>query len=214
MIEDHCECRASPAVAAIEPAKRKAFEDVIGFHHLEAMSLARDVSAILWSDDLVISLIAAADFGVQCVWTQLQIKRLINGGRVSAADFNSVSCRLAAWHYVNTIWNAETVIKSGELADWDPQQWPFKQSVALFSTLPNSLVEKAGLALATIRLLRRSSCIPLRQSTVIQSVLTALGSRDVVLLMRGQLGSTFGIDVASAAFVRPELDYWLLSHLG
>ena len=214
MIEDHCECRPSPAVAAIEPAKRKAFEDVIGFHHLEAMSLARDAGGILWSDDLVISFIAAADFGVQYVWTQLEIRRLTNAGRVSVDDFNSVSCRLAAWHYINTIWNSETVNRSGELADWDPKQWPFKQSIELFSTMPNSLIEKAGIALATIRLLRRSSCIPLRQSAVIQSILTALGSRDVVLLMRGQLGATFGIDVASAAFVRPELDYWLLSHLG
>jgi tetratricopeptide (TPR) repeat protein len=214
MIEDHSECRASPAVAAIEPVKRKAFEDVIGHHHLEAMSLAKDAGAILWSDDLVISLIAAADFGVQCVWTQLQIKRFTNAGIVSVDDFNSVSCRLVAWHYVNTIWNAETVIKSGELADWDPQKWPFKQSVKLFATLPTSLVERAGLALATIQLLRRSSCNPLRQSPIIQSILTAIGSRDVVLLMRRQLGSIFGLDVVSAAFVQPELDYWLLSHFG
>ena len=214
MIEDHCECCASPAVAAIEPAKRKSFEDVIGFHHLEAMSVARDAGAILWSDDLVISMIAAADFGVKCVWTQLQIKRFANGGRVSVDDFNSVSCRLVAWHYVNTIWNAETVIKSGEVAGWDPQKWPFKQSVELFSKLPNSLVEKAGLALATIRLLLRSSCNPLRQSTVIQNILTALGSRDVVLLMRRQLASLFGVDIVSVAFVEPELDYWLLSHVG
>jgi hypothetical protein len=80
MIETHCECRSSESVAGIEPEKRDAYERVAGFHNVEAMSPAKDLNAMLWSDDHLLAFIAKNDFDVECVWTQLILRRFVDAG--------------------------------------------------------------------------------------------------------------------------------------
>ncbi|QDT50511.1 hypothetical protein Pan258_45900 [Symmachiella dynata] len=214
MIETHCECRSSEAVAAIPSDKRDAYEQVAGFHNVESMSLAKDVEGVLWTDDLVLSLIAKTDFGVPTVWTQLGFRCFVDAGHLTIDDFALVSAKLAAWSYTAIVWRAETIIKAGEYAQWDPQRWPLKECIELIAKTPLNLPSRARIALACLKLLRQSGCVELKQSAVIQAILNAVGDRRAVVWMYRQLDHVFMIDFQSAEFLRPELEYWLNSHLG
>lgn len=211
MINTHCECRSSEAVAAFPPEKREAYEQVFGFHNVEAMSLAKDVEGVLWSDDLVLALIAKTDFGVPTVWTQLGLRCFVDAGHLTIDDFNLVSAKLASLSYTEILWRAETIIRSGEHAEWDPQRWPFKQCIELIAKSPLSLPARAHIALACLKLLRQSSCIEWKQSPVIQAILDAIDDRRAVAWMYRKLNQVFMIDFQSAGFLRRELEYWLNS---
>lgn len=133
---------------------------------------------------------------------------------MSIEDFNVVSAKLASWGYVNILWNAQTIISAAEIADWDPHKWPFEQCIRLIASAALAVRQKAGVALGCLKLLRRSTCGEFRQSAVIQAVLNAVGNRREVAWMHDNLDAAFGIDFPSAEFLRPELKYWLDSHVG
>jgi tetratricopeptide (TPR) repeat protein len=213
MIEQHCECRSSAAVAELPSKQRRLCEAVAGFHNTEAMSLAKDVGGVFWTDDLVLSSIAKSEFGVTAVWTQLALKCFLESGHLTHDDFNLVSAKLASWHYESTIWNADMVIKAGEHAQWDPQSWPFKQCIHLFATSPLTNSQKAQMALECLKILRQSSCNELRQSSCIQAILDALGDRNAVVLIYKQLPQAFPVDIRAEAFARIEIEYWLKRNL-
>ena len=124
MIETHCECRSSEAVAALDPEKRKDLEQVAGYHNVESVCLAKELGAVLWTDDLGLSLIAKTEFGVNSVWTQLALRCFVDGSHFTMEDFNLVSAKLAAWNYTDILWNADTIISAGEYVNWDIQPLP------------------------------------------------------------------------------------------
>lgn len=213
MVEKHCTWKSSPAVASLSPKKRALYEKVVGFHNIEAICLAKDLGAVLWSDDHFNSLVAAADFGVRGVWTQLALKIFVAAANVSENDYHLVSAKLAAWKYGVITWNAFTIIRAGEFSQWDTETWPFKQCIALLSNSSLTLRLRADIALQSLKALRRSSCNELRQSAVIQALLTAIGDRRAVAWMHDRLDHVFALDFTSVRFLRPELVYWLNSHV-
>ncbi len=212
MIETHCDCRSSEALAAISPERRDAYEQVAGFHNVESMGVAKDLDAVLWSDDVVLSAIAKSDFNVKCVWTQLGLRCLVNTGHLTIETYNLVSAKLASWGYTQILWNPETIIRAAEYAKWDPQEWPLEQCIKLIPKSSLSLPAKARVALECLKLLRRSRCSAFLQSAVIQAILSGVGDRRAVTWMHGRLDNEFLIDFESAEFLRPELKYWLASH--
>ena len=214
MIEKHCECQSSEAMAAMKPDMRTLYEQVAGFHNVEAMSLARDLNAALWSDDHVLSFIAKTEFGVQTVWTQLALRCFGDAGRLSKDDFDLVSAELASWNYGVIVWNAATIIRAGAHAGWDPEMWPFRQCIALLAKSEERPPIRAQIAIETLKLLRRSTCSELRQSPIIQSVLSAVGDRQAVAWMHRNLKQAFAVDFPSALFLTPELEHWLASRIG
>jgi hypothetical protein len=213
MIEYHCECRSSQAVAELPREKRNVYEKVAGFHNIEAMSLAKAVKAVVWTDDLFLASIAKSEFGVPVTWTQLGLRWFVESGHLANDEFDLVSAKLASWNYEMTIWNADTIVKSAEHAQWDPQRWPFRQCIDLIDKTSLTKTEKAQMVLVCLKLLRRSSCSEMRQTSVIQMLLDALGDRRVVIWMHQQLDQVFTVDIRSAAFVRMQIEYWLQLHL-
>jgi hypothetical protein len=213
LVETHCDSRSSEGMAALAPERRRTYEQVVGFHNIESMSLAKEYDALLWSDDLVLGLIAQADFGVKRIWTQLALRCFVDSGSASIGDFNLGTAKLAAWDYVNTVWSPETVISAGHETHWETQEWPFKQCIDLIAKAPLPIAARARIALECLKLLRRTSCVELRQSAVIQAILTAVGNREAVVWMARHVNEEFALDRQSAMFLRPEFEYWLRSHL-
>jgi hypothetical protein len=213
MIEKHCECQSSEALAAMKPDMRRSYEQVAGFHNVESMSLARDLNAVLWSDDHALSFIAKTEFGVKSVWTQLALRCFVDAGRLSKDDFDLVSAELASWNYGVIVWNAATIIRAGVHAGWDPERWPFRQCIALLAKSEERPPIRAQIALETLKLLRRSACSELRQSSIIQSVLSAVGDRQAVAWMHRSLEQAFAVDFPSALFLMPEFEHWLASRI-
>ena len=201
-------------MAALIPDRRTSYEQVAGFHNVESMSLAKDLNAVLWSDDHVLSVIAQADFGLKSVWTQLALRCFASAGRLSKGNFDLISAKLASWDYGVTVWNAATIIRAGAHAGWDAEKRPFRQCIALLAKSKERLPVRAQIAFETLKLLRRSTCGELRQSTVVQSILSAVGDRRAVAWMHRSLKQAFAVDFPSELFLAQELERWLASRIG
>jgi len=201
--------KSSIALAELDPKRREQYLQLCGLGTLESISLARDENALLWTDALLVGMLAEADFGVKRIWTQMMFKILENVKRIGGATCSEITAKLAAWNYVATIWNPLDLITAGNLCDWDVSRWPLKQCIRLIGTCPLPLPNKAHLAIEFFRLLRRSTCIELKQSAVVQAVLDTLGNPTAVGWMLRRLDQFFPIDVPSAEFLKLELSYWL-----
>ena len=179
-----CAVKSSMAIASLDPKRREQYTRIFGLHSLEAVSVARDENALLWTDDRIVALLAQAEFGVKRVWTQLVFKVLENAGRIADNAYSVVTVKLAGWNYVSTVWNLSDLIVAGNLCDWDVGQWPLKQCIKFIGKCPLPLPGKANLAIGFFRLLRNSPCVQLKQSAVVQAVLNGLGDR-----ARGRVGA-------------------------
>ena len=173
------------------------------------MSVARDHEAVLWSDDVVVGFVGKTDFGVTNVWTQIALRCFANCGLMLLEDFNLATAKLAAWDYMNITWNPETIIAAGIEAKWKTDTWPLSQCLALIETSTLHISVKVHTVAQFLQLLRRSDCIEMNQSAVIQATLNSLGDARAVRWILRRLDHLFGIDIPSAEFVCLELKYWL-----
>jgi hypothetical protein len=208
-LTQRCEVLSSIAVADIPPEKRNQSTELLGLYNLEAISVAKDRNAVLWIDDLVVGFVANADFGVKSMWTQLMLRCFVYTGSMSIADFNLVTAKLAAWNYVNILWNPETIIAAGIAADWKMDSWPLSQCLALIAKSPLSPQARVQIVIEFWRLLRHSECGELRQTPIIQATLDAIGDARAVRWLLQRIDQIFALDLESALFIRPELVYWL-----
>lgn len=211
-IDARCEIQSAVSVAAVTPKKRERYKEVFGFANVEAMCLANDLDAVLWTDDIVLGLLAKSEIGVEAVWTQLAFNRFAERGILSPDRLELIAAKLVALSYGTLIWNARTIIAAGRAAEWSPQQQPLKKCVALISNSGISLFERTKVAAECIDLLRKSGCPAMRQSPVIQAIFSAVGSRRGVVEIRKRLEGQLLIDPISVDFLRPEFEYWLATH--
>ena len=207
-----CRCVAPAAVAALEAESRDTFEKIVGLPTLESFVIAQEEKAVLWADEVVVGLLARADFGVTTLSTQGFLRRFVASGALSEESFDLATAKLAAWHYSGITWNASTVFRAGQCAQWDVDAWPFRQCIALMSG-NSSLRSRAVTCLEFFRLLRRSDCSDLRQGIVVRANLNALRSRSAVTWMMQQVNDVFRVDFVSAQFVFDELRLWLSLHV-
>lgn len=209
-IEQICEVKSSESVASIEPPKRETLEKILGFHNLEAMCLAGDLNATLWTDDCIQAFVAKNELQVPCVWTQLAFGQSVVSEKMEQSKHDLVSAKLISWKYTQIVWNAGTIIQAGEHANWDTNAWPLKQCIELLAKSSNlPLPHRTRIALNCLKGLRRTSCPDFVQSGVVQSILRTIGNRRAVRWMLSRLDTEFFIDVFSAEFLRHELEYWL-----
>ncbi len=208
-VNEFCSVKDSIAIASLDPKRRKQYLDVCGLHSLESFCIAKDEGALLWTDDLFVAWIGELDFGIGRTWTQLVLKTAENSGRLDGNIYSEMTARLLAWNYYSTIWHAQDVIAAGNLCEWNANAWPLKQCVRWIGKCPLRLRDKAQFAMEFLRLLRRSDCIPLKQTPVIQAVLDAIGNTNAVKSMLQRLDQFFQIDFPSAEFLKAELLYWL-----
>jgi hypothetical protein len=213
-VAQYCAVASSAGFADLAPEKRKIYTDVLGLHNVEAMSLAKDRNALLWTDDQIAGIVGQTDFGTTHVWTQLLLRCLVVKGMITLDGFDLVTAKLASWHYANIIWNARALIAAGVAADWNTGAWPFLQCINLIKSAPLTIRVKTTAVIEFLRDLRGSNCSALKQTAVIQAALDALGDVRLVRVILKRVDQIFGLDVASADFVRLELQYWITSHIG
>ena len=200
--------KSSLKLASLDPKRREQYVQLCGSHTLESVSLASEEDALLWTDDYFVQMLAEAEFGVRRIWTQLVFKVLENAQRITSTSYSEITAKLAGWNYSVTVWNAQDVISAGNLCDWDVSRWPLKQGIELVGKCPLPPLGKADCS-ELFRLLRQSDCIELRQSSVVQAVLEALGDVRAVEWILRHLDQSFRVDFISAAFLKVELLYWL-----
>ena len=208
-LSELCTVKDSVAIANLEPTRRELYVKACGLHSLESVSIANDEGAVLWTDDLFVALIGELDFGVKRIWTQSAFKTLEHAGRLDGNTYSEFTAKLSAWNYIATVWHPQELTVAGSLCDWDANAWPLKQCIRLIGTCPLPLARKARLAIDFFRLLRRSDCIELKQSALVQAALDAVGNARAVEWMLQRLDQFFQVDYPSAEFLKMELSYWL-----
>lgn len=208
-IDTFCEVRSSGLAATLEPDRRELYLDAIGRHGLESICIASDLNAHLWSDDLVLSMIGKIDFGINFLWTQIVFKELVVDGLLPEGQFQLLTAKLVSWKYAQIVWDAETILAAAKHAEWDASRWPLRQSIELIGNRTVPRRARARILLSTFKLLRRSDCIELKQTPIIQALLDAFNDPKAIVWMRGQLENVFPIDFMSVDFIELELAYWL-----
>jgi len=208
-IKTLCIVKSSISVAEIDPSRRDLYSKACGHHTLEALSLAKDEDAVLWTDDRLVGMLAEADFGLSRAWTQLAFKSLEISGKISSEIYSETTAKLAAWGYIATIWSAQDIIAAGKLSGWDAKAWPLKQCIQLINLSEMSSPKKARIALDFFRMLSRSDCLKIKQTAIIQATLNALNSIRGTQWILENLDHSFGLDVPSEEFYKLELAYWL-----
>jgi len=208
-IKSHCTVRSSSTVASLDLARRELFADACGYHTLEALSLAKDNKAAFWTDDRFVAMIAEADFGLKRIWSQLAFESMRTTGKIEYDQYSEITAKLAAWNYVSTLWHVQDIITAGKLSNWTPTEWPFEQCLQLIKSSNLPVPKKTHMVLAFFKLLRKSDCLELKQTAIVQAILDALNSVVAVKWMLQEMDGFFGIDIPSADFLKLQLAYWL-----
>lgn len=211
-VDKHCTRQSSLSLSQMEPTKRSKYADILGYHSIESLSIAKDNNCFLWTDDLFLSFLAKGEFSVQSVWTQLAMKVFVDGGHLTESMYHEITAKLAAWQYSLIVWNADTIIAAGRFAQWYSGDWPLRQCIGLVAKSEISLAQRTQVVGQVLRLVRLSSCPELLQTPIVQACLTALDSSVATRALLHRLQNIFGLDVLSERFIRLELEYWLAHH--
>ncbi|QDV12361.1 Tetratricopeptide repeat protein [Rosistilla oblonga] len=208
-IDSLCVIRDSMAISELDPKRRERYLDFLGICSLESLSVAKDEDALIWTDDLCVAIIGESDFGVKRTWTQQFLKSQELNGDIELATYRRQTAMLAAWNYAETIWSVGDLVAAGEKSGWDVAAWPFRECLALIGSCPLKNAQKAQVLFEFFGLLRRSSCVELKHSVIIQTALDHLGHAATVRWMLRRVDQAFPIDFPTAEFLKAEFAYWL-----
>jgi hypothetical protein len=123
---------SAPRVAELDPKRRKELDEMFGRYGLEAASLAQSPGHILWTDDLVLGVIASQELGVERIWTQAFLEYLVTVGRLTRAAADAASAKLIGFNFVATHFNSRVIFSAFETANWAPDNFPARQMITAF----------------------------------------------------------------------------------
>jgi tetratricopeptide (TPR) repeat protein len=208
-VESACEIRPCPELAAVSPAKRDLLLEVVGRHNAESFVLAAAAGAALWTDDGVLGMIGAADFGVRRVWTQVVLHRRVQAGSLTDNEYDRAVASLVGWSYQGIQWNAVTALAAADLAEWDLARWPVPQVLRHLRDAGLARLDALRIASqAIVSLWRRDLSLFHRQAFVF-AVCTGLQSGNVVRRLARLVPAAFGLDQEAAGVVTDCITVWL-----
>jgi hypothetical protein len=208
-IEEHCEARGVIATASIEPERRKRYGAALGEPSLDSICLAKELDALFWTDDRLVGMVAEAEFGLARLWSQSALAAMLRRKSMQPDDLSRITARLLEWNYVSTVWQARDLIVAGQLSDWDTGLQLFGRAIRAIGRAPLPVQQKTGLVVDFLRQLRRSDCIELKHTAVVQAVLNSLDNALAARWMRRHVRTLFGVDIFWADFIWDQLNYWL-----
>jgi tetratricopeptide (TPR) repeat protein len=208
-VRAHCQIRPCIGAASLVPTKRAQIDEVLGRHNLEAMMLGAEDSAVLWTDDQVVGLIARGDFGADRIWTQVMLCEMRQQGGLTEAELDRASAQLVGWRYNGTQMGEATLLAAAELANWDMKRWPVAQVMEWLGNADVSPVARLSLAAAAIKAVwRRDDAQNARQGFLF-AILESIRSAGLIARLLGHVPVLFGLDFFSAEEVATYIRYWL-----
>jgi hypothetical protein len=123
---------SAPRVAELDPERRKELDGMLGRYGLEAASLAQSPGHILWTDDLVLGVIASHELGVERIWTQAFLEYLVTSGTITREAADVASARLVGYNFVATHFNSRTILSAFRTANWALDNFPARQMISGF----------------------------------------------------------------------------------
>jgi hypothetical protein len=201
----------APAVAALEPDKRKTFFDAFGAYGTESILLAGMPDRTLWTDDLIQAQFAAQELGVNRVWTQLMLETMASDGVLLADKYADATASLIGMNFLSTMFNADSISAGFRLASWSLENFPMSQFRKVLSEVPDEVFIR--LFLEVTRDIYRDSLPPETRCAVTSCLLELFAGRPNAdarfSALRKLVSSIFGLNLVGASQFQACFDRWL-----
>jgi hypothetical protein len=168
---------------------------------------------MLWTDDQVLAATARNELKTRTCGTQAALQALTEIGLLAEDRYLEGSAKLLGWDYRATAFGVPVLAKAGELAEWNPERYPFKQALDVFGLESIPIANAVGLAAGLMSRAYREIPLPERRQAFTVRVLERLSSRSqgaaALRALRNLLVVSFGLNVVGAHDVVQVIDAWL-----
>lgn len=177
------------------------------------MLLGFQPGRVLWSDDAILATLARSEFGARCAWTQVAVEHGVTQGFLDGECARGVGAKLLGLGYRNTLFNEQVVWEAAEIAEWNPDRWPFTQALEQLSNPSISVGDVGRLAVGTIARLYDEVVFPPSRQRVLLSIAERLARRaeglPLVAALTRVLPRFFGLNVVHSDEAAGILDAWI-----
>jgi len=217
-VKSQCMVVGCPELAAVPTDKREFLTKVAGEHGAQSIILASAVGNVLWTDDFAIAALAAHEFGVRRVWTQVALQERTEAGAIRPELLIEATAKLLGWRYYFTSTGVPALARAGAIAEWNPDRWPLKGGLEVFSDRGITTKDVVSLAISFILQYTGEVALPEVRDVVTVRILERLSSRGEGLMPVGMLlralPAAFGLNVLRATELVRVASAWLTSKRG
>ncbi|MCA9067983.1 MAG: hypothetical protein KDA84_03635, partial [Planctomycetaceae bacterium] len=212
-LRKHARIQDAGELVAVSKETRESLIKLLGLHGAETLALATRPGYILWSDDLVVGLLAQHFLpGSRRVWTQAVLAEVARLGLLTEDEYATAAAKLVGFRYAATHYNASVVTAACRIADWHPGAWPLKQALDALGEKGDTDA-KWEIAVSFFRSLFLSDVLHLRHEEVALALLDRLaessGGPMKVKELRQKLPMLFGFHLAAEHAAGELVTSWL-----
>ena len=121
--------------------KKRKLDEIIGKSFIDTILIAKKDKYILFSDDIVLRLLAKNDFNVDGVWTQVVLSNLLNLGKIKKETYIDKTISLIEYNYNYITFDAEILAESLKRANFEYDINPYTDVLErLRTTDENSII--------------------------------------------------------------------------
>jgi tetratricopeptide (TPR) repeat protein len=203
-------------LASVDETQRDMLIKFLGEYGTQAMIVATEPDAVLWTDDLTQGDLATSMFGVRRIWSQAFLEHSFRRGFLSAERYAETVAKLVGMRYQVVSFNNDVLLQAAKLAKYQPSAWPFAQAVEAFST-PNAAIDQLlRIMLLFYIQLTGESVVSQGAGGMLAALLEALWknpqARKPLLAIRKNSGRLFGLNVVAEANFNAVFDEWIRQH--
>lgn len=131
-VEDNCEVASFDAEYLSEEAK---FEDNLlnlGTSFIHSIILARQLNAILFTDDFGLRMLAKNDYGIDGIWSQIILQDFLSKKIIDNEQYNKYIVKLLSYNYKHLVLNYKILIEAAKESNWSPV-FPFNVVIGVLN---------------------------------------------------------------------------------
>lgn len=135
-------CTVFPVNAALElpEGRREKLNDLIGEEFVDTVLIASEPGRCLYSDDLLLRVLAKNEFGVRGFWTQLMLMRAEKLNIIEKEEYGRMGLELLKLGYDYTSINEDVLVMAAREDDWKPNKLYMSVLDTLKTAEPGSLL--------------------------------------------------------------------------
>jgi len=214
-VQAHCAVVACAELASVPPNKREPLIKLIGMHSAQSVLLATVPGRVLWTDDFVVSMLAATEFQVNRIWTRAAFELQARSGRIEQEMLSDITAKLIGWRYYFTTPNPSSLVRAASLARWNPGSWPLRQAIDQISDETISMRDTLVLTIAFVVKYANEVALPEDRDALTVALLESLAKRAGGLAgiceLLDAIPSAFGLNVIRATETAETVRAWLAS---
>jgi hypothetical protein len=134
-VENNTTVVTVPEVAALDPERRKVFEEILGREGVEAILAALTPGSVLWTDDFALAEVAKSELGVERVWTQALVEHLANRGLIDRSLAEEAYAKLVGFDYQSTHFTGAVIVAALRVSRGSIDAFPMRQMIRVFVPL-------------------------------------------------------------------------------